>query len=302
MDEESKLISALKSFYSNITPYQITFLLFSLTLIFTILIIINFFSSPLPSTEAFATDPDWYIPTGVPTATATTIPTATATYTPSPPTITNTPSSSPTETPTQEPTTPPGAQLFFEGFESGDISAWTTNEVGPEAVAVVQTDTVWEGNYSIQLSETETEGSLAYIRKSLEQPEVVLRVSGYFYISEEGIEASNVPIFRLFNPTGERQLSFYRQNMSNDELWISFVGQRFRTDGELPLNTWAYIELHITAAGENISTISAYLDGIRIFQTETATLDEAGILFIQLGNDTDKQIFELYADNIRITK
>jgi len=61
-------------------------------------------------------------PTGPPTFTPTSTPTPTATGTPPPPTFTPTRTATPTVTPTP---TPDPDLLFGDGFESGDISAWS---------------------------------------------------------------------------------------------------------------------------------------------------------------------------------
>ncbi|MFM7140486.1 MAG: hypothetical protein ACKO2K_01010, partial [Alphaproteobacteria bacterium] len=68
-------------------------------------------------------------PTPTPTPAATPTPTRTPTPTPSPsPTPTATPTKTPTPTPAIPPTpTPvPGDEIFSDGFESGDLSAWAT--------------------------------------------------------------------------------------------------------------------------------------------------------------------------------
>ena len=68
-----------------------------------------------------------YTPTNTGTATQTPTATSTRTFTPSP---TNTPTSTPTFTPTAFPTstpTPVSDLIFADGFESGNLSAWSSN-------------------------------------------------------------------------------------------------------------------------------------------------------------------------------
>jgi hypothetical protein len=79
-------------------------------------------------------DPDCAGPTPTPTSTPTSTPTATMTPVPPTPTPTATatstpvvPPPTPTFTPTQTPTPPGDPDLIFDdGFESGDVSRWST--------------------------------------------------------------------------------------------------------------------------------------------------------------------------------
>ncbi len=45
-----------------------------------------------------------------------------------------------------------------------------------------------------------------------------------------------------------------------------------------------------------------YQDGVLIYQTTSASLGTAGVLTVQVGNETAKQTFILFADNVQITQ
>lgn len=121
-------------------------------------------------------------------------------------------------------------------------------------------------------------------------------------ITQEGAQNANVPIFRLFDPSGVRLISLYRQNLSGDQVWIQHSGSYNFTSGTLPLNTWGFFEMHITVAGTGASTIRVFLNGTQIYQTTTASLGNTGVLSIQAGNDTSRQTFTLHADDIYVTR
>lgn len=288
MEDKPNWLSGFKLFFARIAPYRVTFFLsLLLIIIFVFIIIVPLFISPIPVPEAFATDPNWLIPT-----------------------VTPTPLYSPTPTPTQSIqlsdslldliTATPRVEIFSDDFESGDLQSWTMVQTGPGGFAVVQAGTVWDGEYSAHLTVADNVNSNAYIRITFQQPQPELWVSGYFMIQQEGPEGSNVPFFRFYSSSGERLITFYRQNFSNDQIWIGVEDDHYETYGVLPIATWANVVLHIVAAGEGASTIEAFLDNSPIYITNSASLDETGILEVQIGNETLKQVFDVYVDDISI--
>jgi hypothetical protein len=250
------------------------------------------------------------LPTTSPTSTST--PVETITDTPSPTntvtevaptsTPTNTPTSLPVETDTPTPTSNPSPILFSDGFESGNFSAWSLVKTGADGVALVQSGTVKTGSFAAQLSETANTGSLAYIRASLPQSETNLTISLDIMVTQEGASGANVPILRLFDSTGTRLISLYRQNLSGNRIWINHSGSSTSTTGLLSLNTWSHFDVHVITAGTSASMIEVYQNGTLIYQTATANLGTSGILSVQVGNETAKQIFTLFADNVQISR
>ena len=244
-------------------------------------------------------------PTDTPTATSTNIPTDPPTNTP-----THTPTSMPIDTPTSIPTTtytpPPTATispiLFSDGFESGNFNAWSLVKTGGDGVAMVQSTTVKTGSFAAQLSETANTGSLAYIRASLSASQTNLTVSLDIMITQEGVSGANVPILRLFDSSGTRLISLYRQNLSGNRIWINHSGTSISTTGLLSLNAWTHFDMHVITAGTNTSTIEAYQNGTLIYQTTTASLGTSGVLSTQVGNETAKQTFTLFADNVQVSR
>jgi hypothetical protein len=190
--------------------------------------------------------------------------------------------------------------LFSDGFESGNFSAWTTVLTGADGTATVQSALVKDGSFAARLSETATTGSFAYARKQLDAARTDLRVKGDFKVLTEGASGGNVPFLRLFDSAGTRVTSLYRQNASGDKVQVQHSGANFVTTGRLPLNTWGELELHVITAGSGAGTLEVRLDGVLVYQTSSATLPAGGILTVQIGNETARQIFDLVADNITV--
>jgi hypothetical protein len=121
-------------------------------------------------------------------------------------------------------------------------------------------------------------------------------------ITQEGISGGNVPVFRFLDPSGTRLLTLYRQNATNGQIWSYDGITRILSNTLMPLNTWTHFDVHVITNGAGASTIEVYMNGVRVIQTTTASLGTAGVLNIQIGNDTSKQTFTLYADNINVQR
>jgi hypothetical protein len=267
-------------------------------------------NTPLPTNTATATN------TSVPTDTPLPTDTATVTNTPAPtntPTATLEPTNTPLPTDTPTPTATPvdtatptatasSTVLFSDGFESGDFLAWTAVTVGGDGSAVVQNTVVHTGNFSAQLSETANTGSLAHARRSLSAPETNLTISGEFMVTQEGVSGGNVPIFRLFDSSGTRLLTIYRQNVTNGQIWSYDGTNRIQASSLMPLNTWVHFDVHVITNGTGASTIEVYMNGVQVIQTATANLGTSGVLTIQIGNETSRQTFTIFVDEVVIQK
>ncbi len=232
-------------------------------------------------------------PTPTDTPTITDTPTATAT-----PTETSTPTATATPTPTHTPVVP--AVLFSDGFESGDLTAWSLVKTGGDGQVIVQGSLVKSGAFSAQLTETSNRGSLAYVRKTIPTSPTNVWVSGDFFVTLEGGSGSNVPIFKVYDPAGTQQVFVYRKNLTGGKILLTIGGSTFQTSAVLPLNTWGHFDLHLITAGSGLSTVELYLDGVATYQSTVANLGTAGLATLQIGYDRARQAFSLAADNILV--
>ena len=109
---------------------------------------------------------------------------------------------------------------------------------------------------------------------------------------------SNVPLIRLFDANGTRILSFYRQNATQDFLYVNYAGIYAKTPAQLALNTWANVELSVTGAGTAAGTITARLNGAVIFSASNVSLGVGGVAIVQFGNEVKGQTFDLAFDDV----
>jgi hypothetical protein len=197
-------------------------------------------------------------------------------------------------------TTSSGLLLLSADFESGAFSLPWTVKTGADGTATVQSVTVHSGTYAASLTETTTSGSYAYARAPLPATQTTLTVTGWFDVLQEGASGGNVPLLRLFDPSGTRILSLYRQNLSSDLVRINDAATGTSTSGRMPLGTWAQFSLRLTVAGTS-STILLQLNGTTIFQSTVANLGTTGIAALQIGNDTARQGGAVAVDDIAVS-
>jgi hypothetical protein len=183
-------------------------------------------------------------------------------------------------------------------------TSWTVSR-GADGTAAVVTDTVKSGLQAARLSESANTGSFAMIRANLPSQHADVTIDADVRVDVEGAAGGNVPLLRLFDATGVRQLSFYRQNASADRLSVSYgvpSATTSTTTGKLPLATWKHFSVHIITGAAGAGVVSITLNGTTILDKTNLTLGTAPVFTVQLGNETKKQPFQLVADNVSVTE
>jgi hypothetical protein len=143
---------------------------------------------------------------GVPTVTSSHIPPPTSTRTPSmTPTATYTASPSVTPTPTFTATTIPGL-VFADGFESGDLSAWSSSQTDVGDLSVTTSaaiggsyglKAVLDDNRSIYVVDNTPAGESAYQARFYFDPNGLTMASGNAHVLLQAMSASGQAAFRV---------------------------------------------------------------------------------------------------------
>ncbi|WP_225753255.1 Ig-like domain-containing protein [Actinotalea sp. Marseille-Q4924] len=193
---------------------------------------------------------------------------------------------------------PPPSGPIDDDFESGAFGKWSTVRLGGDGTAAVLATGGLNGTAGASLSATVNTGSLAYIRKTFEST-ADLTVDLDVTVTKEGLSGANVPLLRLFDPSGRRVLSVFRQNLASNRVYVSDGSANVLTSGTLPLNRWSHLTVAVTGAGTGSATIQVQLDGVTIHSVSASAMGSVGAL--QIGNETAKQAFALTADNVRAT-
>jgi hypothetical protein len=192
------------------------------------------------------------------------------------------------------------AALFADDFEGGDLSRWSTIGTGPEGSVGLETDTVAGGVAAARLSATSTTGSYAYLRKDLSPAPASASIAFTERVDTQGASGGNVPLLRVYSPSGTRLLSLYRPNGSSNVVYVNHSGSFAPTAGRLPLAMFRHFEVQMTSAGDGASTLAVLVDGVEVYRTATANLGIAGLGRIQFGNDTKAQPLGVVVDDVEV--
>ncbi len=195
-----------------------------------------------------------------------------------------------------------GQLLFADDFERDGLKAWTTVEVGPGSSASVDSSSGRHGQSAAHLAAGNDPAAHAIARKTLDSPQQALSIEMDVKINSEGPTEGNVPLVRLFDADGKRLLSIYRQNEADGRLWVSQPAGRAPTQARLNLDTWGHlaVEVRVPATGGQ-RKISIRLDGQLVAEVPDTNGGKA-IASIQIGNDSDQQPFDIFVDDVRVSR
>ena len=191
--------------------------------------------------------------------------------------------------------------VFQDDFESGGFVGWSSVANSAGGSAIVQGSVVAHGNNAARFASTTSSTSYALARKDLSSAATQLTVSASVNVIADGAVNSNVPLIRLFDSTGARVVSFYRQNATQDFLYVSYNGLYAKTPAQLALGQWAAVVLVVNGAGTASASIEARLNGTVIYQASGFALGSGGIKTAQFGNEVRAQAFDLAVDDVVMT-
>jgi hypothetical protein len=211
-----------------------------------------------------------------PTATKTSPPAPTATNTPSntPGSPTNTPTRTPTPTRTSTPLNTPtptstsnGSDLIFaDGFESGNVSAWSSNSTDAGDLGVISVaalvgsqglQAVIDDNNAIYLNDDSPNAELRYRARFYFDPNSIAMASGDTHIIFKGFAGTSTQVLKVefLQSAGVYQI---RASLLNDA--SSFTNSTFFTISDAV----HFIEIDwraATAAGANNGGLTLWIDG-----------------------------------------
>ena len=229
------------------------------------------------------------------------IPTATSTDTPTPgssptPTDTPTPGNTPTATPTPvdtftpTPTNTPSASdvIFTDGFESGNLSAWTLNKTDRDDLGVSATaalvgsggmQAVIDDNRTIFVTDDTPSAESRYRARFYFDPNSIPMADGNAHYIFNGFMGTSTAVFRVEfrRLSGNYQL---RARLLNDGTsWTS-------TNWFVLSDATHFIELDwqaATAVGANNGSLTLWIDGIQQANLTSVDNDTRRIDRVRLG-------------------
>jgi calcineurin-like phosphoesterase family protein/Big-like domain-containing protein len=194
-------------------------------------------------------------------------------------------------TPALSVTTPPIGALFSDGFESGDLSSWTT-------VNGLQTESndTYGGSYAAEGAST---GTVAYARKTLPTSQTSLYYRIRFKIVSPPSSGS-LYLGRLLTGGGTSMLGVYVTNLGKLGLRNDVAGNSTTstTAGGL-LGAWHTLQVHVTVA-DPASQVETWLDGTPVtdLTVNPGSLGANPITMIQVGENAANKTFDVLFDDV----
>jgi hypothetical protein len=200
----------------------------------------------------------------------------------------------------------PGASaepiLFDDDFESGGLDRWSSVRMGPGSSVTVDTKAGRYGQAAVHLTASRDKGAFATARVVLPSPQAALTIDFDVKVHLEGPIGGNVPLLRVLDSDGKRLATIYRQNLADGRLWVGLGGDHFPTQAKVDLDTWGHLFVEIRPTGNDTgSTISVRLDGRLVGQVRALAFKQPTSI-IQIGNESANQPFDLFIDDVRVSR
>ena len=189
-------------------------------------------------------------------------------------------------------TMPGGTALFDDGFESGNLSAWTKST----GVAPQQTK-VFSGAWAARAAST---GPAAYARKTLASGETELYYLIRFHISSQG--ANPVTLQRLQSPTGKGVLRVYVTGGGKLAYRNEVKGVSVASSSLVSRGAWHGLQVHVLING-SASQVELWLDGAQIpALSKTLALGTGQLGRVQLGENLTGRTYSVAFDDVAVSR
>jgi Bacterial Ig domain/Calcineurin-like phosphoesterase len=186
-------------------------------------------------------------------------------------------------------TTPTDTTRFSDGFETGDMSQWTTS-----TGINVQSQLVNDGSFA---AEAVPNGAAAYAYKQLAQTWPSLYYSTRFYVASRG--SSSVYLLRFRTATKTAIAAVFVSSTGKLALRNDVTGVTTTSPVPVSNGAWHTLELYASANGASGQT-SVWLDGTPVGElTGTQSLGTTPIGYLQLGDTTTGRTFDVAFDDVQ---
>lgn len=184
-------------------------------------------------------------------------------------------------------TTPTGTAMFSDGFETGDMSRWTTS-----TGINVQSQLVNDGSFA---AEAVPNGAAAYAYKQLTQTWPSLYYSTRFYVASRG--SSSVYLLRFRTATKGAIAALFVSSTGKLGLRNDVTGVSTTSSTSVSSGAWHTLEFYGSVNG---ASASVWLDGTPVAAlTGTQSLGTTPIGYLQLGDTTTGRTFDVTFDDVQ---
>jgi len=184
-------------------------------------------------------------------------------------------------------TAPP---IFADGFESGDLTAWTSS-----TGLTVQSQEVFSGASAARATPA---GVAAYAQKQLPSPLTELFYDLHFKVLNQN--ATKITLGSLKTSTNVGLLSLYTSSLGklgyrNDRTAMNVVSTT-----QVSTASWHDLQIHLLVNG-TASEVEVWLDGVRVPDlARTESLGTVAIGRVQLGDDATGKTYDVAYDQVAV--
>lgn len=188
--------------------------------------------------------------------------------------------------------TPAPGTLFSDGFETGDLSQWTTN-----SGLTAQATRAHTGAYAAEEAST---GATTYAYRTLPGSYTQLWASGWVYVVSRSTSAS---LFGFRGSNGGSIINLYLSQTAKLALRNNVGGVTTTSTTALPAGSWHQLVLHVTVSG-TAGTVDVSLDGTQVADLSLTgqNLGSNPITTLQLGDNTGGRTYDIDFDDIAVTQ
>ncbi len=187
-------------------------------------------------------------------------------------------------------TATPAARLFSDGFESGNMSAWT-NPIGLS----VQQQEVFAGGYAARATSS---GAATWAYAQLNPAQSQLYYRSRFKIISQG--ANNVYLLKFRTATGTSLLGAYVSSTGKLGYRNDIAATSSTSATSVTLGEWHDLQMRVLINGTSSQT-EVWLDGTRIDAlSKTESLGTAPLGRVQLGDNSTGRTYDVAFDGVEV--
>jgi chitodextrinase len=185
-------------------------------------------------------------------------------------------------------TTPATGSLFAEGFESGDLSKWTTVNG-----LVLQQSQVFSGSWGAEASGN---GTTAYGWKDLGSPRNELYLQLHFKVLSQG--ANSIYLARLRTVASAPLVTLYVSSTGKIGYRNELTGIATTSSTTAASGAWHTAQLHVLV-NNDASTVEVWLDGAKVDAlSNTVSFGTSAIERVELGDSATSQSYDVVYDDV----
>ncbi len=185
-------------------------------------------------------------------------------------------------------TTPPSSNAFEDGFESGNMSAWTASQG-----MTVQSADVFAGSNAAMATAS---GSPAFASRTLTETFPQLNYQAAFKIVSQGANAVN--LMRFQTGAGASIATLFVGTNGNLGLRNDVTASTVTSSTPVSPGTWREVEVVLNVNGAS-GTVQVLLDGVQVNAlTSTMNFGNTPIGRLMIGDNTTGKTFQVAFDEV----